>query len=132
MIPFPLCCKVVKILFCCLFLLFVVSLGGQCVLEWTRAVTITATLVTMLLMFAFKQKLTHYGPTWSYLCITGLYYILTEKTFVQFFPDLVDLIGFRSFGGFDELWEQAILKAATATVAAVVSIVGFKFGENCL
>jgi len=101
----------------------------NCVLEWTRAVTITVTLVTMLLIFALKHEIHHYGPTWPYLGVTGVYYVMTEKTLVEFLPAFLGSSGFRLFGGCDELWQQAIVKAATATIAAVASVCGFKFGH---
>lgn len=85
-------------------------------------------MVTMLLIFALKHELAHYGPTWSYICITGLYYTMTEKTFVQFFGPFLGMFRFQLFGDADELWEQAALKASTASIAAVVSLLGFKFG----
>lgn len=53
------------------------------VLEWTKAITFIITVVFMLLVFGLEKGLKTYTPTTGYLVVTGLYFLLTEKVFMD-------------------------------------------------
>uniref|UniRef100_T1INZ9 RING-type domain-containing protein n=1 Tax=Strigamia maritima TaxID=126957 RepID=T1INZ9_STRMM len=80
-------------------------------LEFTKAVTFLITVVFTLLVFGLEQGLEHYKPTWTYLCITGCFYFLTEKTFAEHFPSILDKFGFEIFESLESLWAPVLIKS---------------------
>ncbi|XP_063831413.1 uncharacterized protein LOC135080652 [Ostrinia nubilalis] len=56
------------------------------VLEWTKAVTFIVTITFILLTLGLEQGLEHYSPTFLYTAITGIYYLLSERTFLELWP----------------------------------------------
>ncbi|CAG9789154.1 unnamed protein product [Diatraea saccharalis] len=63
------------------------------VLEWTKAVTFIVTITFILLTLGLEQGLEHYRPNALYTIITGIYYFLSEKTFLELGP--VGLAGLK-------------------------------------
>ena len=90
-------------------------------------------MVTMLLIFGVNQGLEHYHPTCLYLIVTGFYYTMTEKSFVQKFPAILSYFRFELLESSEGVWAQVILKSTTAAIAAIFCFLGFVYGKfsNC-
>lgn len=103
---------------------------NQIVLEWTRAVTFVITIVTILLIFGLNQGLEHTHPTTCYLFVTGLYFIMTEKTFSRVLPSMLTYGRFELLESLEHVWAQVLLKSGTAIIAAVFSALGIACGTD--
>ncbi|KAG7160514.1 uncharacterized protein LOC121876290 [Homarus americanus] len=79
------------------------------VLEWTKAITFIITVVFMLLVFGLEKGLKNYSPTNGYLTITGIYFISTEKVFVDMFTLWLDNRKFDCFESMENFYCPAIL-----------------------
>nr|CAD7569825.1 unnamed protein product [Timema californicum] len=89
------------------------------VLEWTKAVTFIMTVVFMLLVFGLEQGLQHYSPTAAYTILTWLYYMATEKVFVDCFPDLLSVLQLDTLESLETLWSPVILRVFTLAMSAL-------------
>nr|CAD7197262.1 unnamed protein product [Timema douglasi] len=89
------------------------------VLEWTKAVTFIMTVVFMLLVFGLEQGLQHYSPTAAYTILTWLYYMATEKVFVDCFPDLLSVLQLDALESLETLWSPVILRVFTLAMSAL-------------
>nr|CAD7449325.1 unnamed protein product [Timema bartmani] len=89
------------------------------VLEWTKAVTFIMTVVFMLLVFGLEQGLQHYSPTAAYTVLTWLYYMATERVFVDSFPNLLSVLQLDALESLETLWSPVILRVFTLTMSAL-------------
>lgn len=98
------------------------------VLELTKAITFIITAVFMLLVFGLQQGLENYRPSWPYLLVTGLYYLLTEKTFSQNFHNFLELFDLELLEGLEKLWAPVIVKSSICIFSGLLSLPLFLFG----
>jgi len=99
------------------------------VLEWTKAVTFIVTVVFMLLVFGLEQGLEHYHPTSIYTAITWLYYMATEKVFVDIFPSLLLYLQFNFLESLELLWAPVILRTFTIAITLLLAIPLIVYGQ---
>lgn len=99
------------------------------VLEWTKAVTFIITVVFMLLVFGLEQGLEHYHPTWSYTIVTWIYYMCTEKVFVESFPALLCLLQLDILESLESLWAPVILRTMTGTLSFIFALPLLIYGQ---
>lgn len=99
------------------------------VLEWTKAVTFIVTVVFMLLVFGLEQGLEHYHPTSIYTVITWLYYMATEKVFVDIFPSLLLYLQFNFLESLELLWAPVILRTFTIAITLLLAIPLIVYGQ---
>ncbi|XP_075982924.1 uncharacterized protein LOC142981121 [Anticarsia gemmatalis] len=95
------------------------------VLEWTKAVTFIVTITFVLLALGLEQGLEHYKPTALYTAISGTYYLLTEKTFLELWPIGLSALKLERLEGMEALyfgvWSRGITTAlALPLVPALV------------
>ncbi|XP_026314970.1 uncharacterized protein LOC113226532 isoform X2 [Hyposmocoma kahamanoa] len=74
------------------------------VLEWTKAVTFIVTITFILLTLGLEQGLEHFRPTFLYVAITGIYYLLTEKTFLELWPLALSAMKLEKLEGMEPLY----------------------------
>ncbi|XP_068246925.1 protein TRC8 homolog [Palaemon carinicauda] len=99
------------------------------VLEWTKAVTFIITVVFMLLVFGLEKGLKNYTPTVTYLLITGFYFIMTEKVFVEMFFSWLDYRKFDYFEGMETFYCPALLLAMQITISFLFLFLCFVYGN---
>ena len=99
------------------------------VLEWTKAVTFIITVVFMLLVFGLEQGLEHYHPTSLYTVVTWIYYMATEKVFVDLFPSLLLLLQLNILESLELLWAPVILRTFTISISLLLAIPLFIYGQ---
>lgn len=87
------------------------------VLEWTKAVTFIVTITFVLLALGLEQGLEHYKPTALYTIITGTYYLLTERTFLELWPIGISALKIEMLEGMELLYFGAMARAATTMLA---------------
>lgn len=92
------------------------------VLEWTKAVTFVITIVFMLLVFGLETGLDNYKPSISYTIITFLYYLLTEKVFVDLLTILINYPQVAVLENMEALWLPVIFQFVTAGAAAMLLV----------
>lgn len=93
------------------------------VLELTRAVTFLVTAAVFVsVMLGLQQRLTHYRPTWSYICVTACYYVVTEKVFSSNFHAILERMKLDVLEGLERLWAPVILKAAVCILSALMCV----------
>lgn len=92
------------------------------VLEWTKAITFIITVVFMLLVFGLEKGLKNYSPTNSYLVITGLYYISTEKVFMDLFTNWLDAKKFDYFESMESLYSPALLISWHIFLSSIITL----------
>lgn len=88
------------------------------VLEWTKAVTFIITVTFMLLVFGLEQGLQNYQPTAAYTLVTWLYYMCTEKVFVEMFPQILAFMKIQRLEALEMLYAPVILRGATVVMSA--------------
>ncbi|KAK1118474.1 hypothetical protein K0M31_015172 [Melipona bicolor] len=93
------------------------------VLEWTKAVTFIVTLTFMLLVFGLHQGLEHYKPSTNYITITWIYYLTTEKVFVEMFPSILKSFHLEIFENLEELYASMMLKSFTISASACLIVI---------
>ncbi|XP_065353892.1 E3 ubiquitin-protein ligase RNF139-like [Cloeon dipterum] len=91
-------------------------------LEWTKAVTFIITVVFMLLLLGLGQGLEHYKPTAVYTIITWIYYMATEKAFVDMFPSFLLRMQFECLDSLELLYAPVILKAIAASMSFIMAV----------
>ncbi|XP_067012374.1 E3 ubiquitin-protein ligase AMFR [Anabrus simplex] len=99
------------------------------VLEWTKAVTFIITVVFMLLVFGLEQGLEHYHPTSFYTVVTWLYYMATEKVFVECFPTLLTLLQLDILESLESLWAPVLLRIFTMCMSVVFALPLALYGQ---
>lgn len=87
------------------------------VLEWTKAVTFVVTVTFVLLALGLEQGLEHYRPTALYTIITGIYYLLSERTFLELWPPALSALKLESLEGMETLYFNVWARAVTAALA---------------
>ncbi|XP_017755248.1 PREDICTED: uncharacterized protein LOC108547306 [Eufriesea mexicana] len=102
------------------------------VFEWTKAVTFIVTLTFMLLVFGLEQDLEHYKPSINYTIITWIYYLATEKVFVEMFPSILKFLRLEILESLEELCAPVILilftiSASTLLVLILLPTVSLRF-----
>ncbi|XP_049828433.1 uncharacterized protein LOC126267351 isoform X1 [Schistocerca gregaria] len=102
------------------------------VLEWTKAVTFVITVVFMLLVFGLEQGLQHYQPTVLYTVVTWIYYMATEKVFVDMFPTLLSFLRLDVLESLEALWAPVLLRAGTAGISllAALAVAMLQYARN--
>nr|XP_045609983.1 uncharacterized protein LOC123765449 isoform X1 [Procambarus clarkii]XP_045609984.1 uncharacterized protein LOC123765449 isoform X1 [Procambarus clarkii] len=91
------------------------------VLEWTKAITFIITIVFMLLVFGLEKGLKNYHPTTGYLLITGVYFISTEKVFMDMFTSWLDYRKFEYFESMESFYCPAILISFHIILSSVIT-----------
>ncbi|CAB3246155.1 unnamed protein product [Arctia plantaginis] len=87
------------------------------VLEWTKAVTFIVTITFVLLALGLEQGLEHYRPTALYTVITGIYYLLTEKTFLELWPLGLSALKLERLEGMEALYFGVWSRCITTSLA---------------
>lgn len=62
-------------------------------------------------------------PSMNYTMITWIYYLATEKVFVEMFPPILKFLRFDTFENLEELYAPVILKSFTISVSAFLIII---------
>lgn len=96
------------------------------VLEWTKAVTFIITVIFMLLVFGLEQGLQNYQPTAFYTFATWLYYMCTEKVFVEMFPAALTFMKLERLEALENLYAPVILRGYTI-LASTIFVTGLIF-----
>jgi len=99
------------------------------VLEWTKAVTFVITVVFMLLVFGLEQGLEHYKPTIFYNVVTWLYYIVTEKVFVELLLAFITYLQLPELESLESLWVPVIFRAFTAVISFLFAAPLILYGQ---
>ncbi|XP_047510526.1 uncharacterized protein LOC125053275 isoform X2 [Pieris napi] len=99
------------------------------VLEWTKAVTFIVTMTFILLTLGLEQGLEHYRPTLLYCLITGIYYLLTEKTFLELWPLVLSALKLERLEGMETLYCGVWARSVT-TFIAVPLVPALAWGER--
>lgn len=89
------------------------------VLEWTKAVTFIITVTFMLLVFGLEQGLQNYQPTAFYTAVTWLYYMSTEKVFIEMFPNILFMLKLERLEALENLFAPVILRCYTILVSTI-------------
>lgn len=87
------------------------------VLEWTKAVTFIVTMTFILLTLGLEQGLEHFRPTALYTAITGTYYLLSEKTFLELWPIGLSTLKLERLEGMEALYCGAWSRGITTAIA---------------
>lgn len=87
------------------------------VLEWTKAVTFIVTITFILLTLGLEQGLEHYSPTFLYTAITGIYYLLSEKTFIELWPIALSAMKFERLEGMEVMYFGVWARGITTALA---------------
>ncbi|XP_049877528.1 uncharacterized protein LOC126374834 [Pectinophora gossypiella] len=87
------------------------------VLEWTKAVTFIVTITFILLTLGLEQGLEHYRPTILYTIITGTYYLLSERTFLELWPTALSAMKIESLENMEALYSGFWARAVTTSLA---------------
>lgn len=87
------------------------------VLEWTKAVTFIVTVTFVLLALGLEQGLDHYKPTALYTIITGGYYLLSERTFLELWPPALSALKIERLENMETLYFGVFSRVATAALA---------------
>lgn len=87
------------------------------VLEWTKAVTFIVTVTFVLLALGLEQGLDHYRPSALYTAITGIYYLLTERTFFELWPPALSALRLERLEGMEALYFGVWARMATMGLA---------------
>ncbi|KAI5643197.1 zinc finger, c3HC4 type (RING finger) domain-containing protein [Phthorimaea operculella] len=87
------------------------------VLEWTKAVTFIVTITFILLTLGLEQGLEHFRPTVLYTFITGTYYLLSEKTFLEIWPPALTALKIESLEGMEPLYCNVWARGITTALA---------------
>ncbi|CAG9130416.1 hypothetical protein JYU34_010386 [Plutella xylostella] len=87
------------------------------VLEWTKAVTFIVTITFVLLALGLEQGLDNYKPTALYTIITGIYYLLTERTFLELWPIALSAMKLERLEGMEPLYIGVWSRGVTTALA---------------
>ncbi|CAH2094543.1 unnamed protein product [Euphydryas editha] len=87
------------------------------VLEWTKAVTFIVTMTFILLTLGLEQGLEHFRPTALYTTITGTYYLLSEKTFLELWPIALSALKLERLEGMETLYCGVWARGITTAIA---------------
>lgn len=87
------------------------------VLEWTKAVTFIVTITFILLTLGLEQGLEHYSPTILYTTITGIYYLLSERTFLELWPAGLSAMKLERLEGMEAMYFGAWARGTTTGLA---------------
>ncbi|XP_068619220.1 uncharacterized protein [Battus philenor] len=87
------------------------------VLEWTKAVTFIVTITFILLTLGLEQGLEHFRPTALFTTITGTYYLLTERTFLELWPVALSALKMERFEGMEALYCGVWARGVTTALA---------------
>ncbi|OWR50202.1 uncharacterized protein LOC116773264 [Danaus plexippus] len=87
------------------------------VLEWTKAVTFIVTMTFILLTLGLEQGLEYFRPNTLYTLITGTFYLLSEKTFLELWPLALSALKLESLEGMEVLYCGVWSRAITTMIA---------------
>ncbi|XP_062532174.1 uncharacterized protein LOC101744968 isoform X2 [Bombyx mori] len=87
------------------------------VLEWTKAITFIVTITFILLAFGLEQGLEHYRPTALYTVTTGIYYLLSERTFLELWPIAISALKLERLEGMETLYFGVWARGVTTALA---------------
>ncbi|XP_047495282.1 protein TRC8 homolog isoform X3 [Penaeus chinensis] len=91
------------------------------VLEWTKAVTFIITVVFMLLVFGLEKGLKNYTPTTTYLVVTGLYFLVTEKVFMDIVASWLENRRFDYFESLESFYVPALILLLQLSSSALLT-----------
>lgn len=96
------------------------------VLDLAKVVTFIITGVFMLLVFGLEQGLEHFNPTWGYIVITALYYIITEPTCHKRAISLITKFQFDALENLEALWCPVLVRLFSSLASVLmITIVWF-------
>ncbi|KOB75407.1 TRC8-like protein [Operophtera brumata] len=87
------------------------------VLEWTKAVTFIVTITFVLLTLGLEQGLDQFKPTALYITLTGTYYLLSERTFLEIWPMALSALKLERLEGMEVLYCHAWARGVTTVLA---------------
>ncbi|KAL4703268.1 hypothetical protein ACJJTC_009243 [Scirpophaga incertulas] len=87
------------------------------VLEWTKAVTFVVTITFILLTLGLEQGMAHYRPNILYTAITGIYYLLSERTFLELGPIAVAGLKLERLEGMESMYFGVWARGITTALA---------------
>ncbi|XP_063592130.1 uncharacterized protein LOC134769330 isoform X4 [Penaeus indicus] len=91
------------------------------VLEWTKAITFIITVVFMLLVFGLEKGLKNYTPTTAYLVVTGLYFLVTEKVFMDIVASWLENRRFDYFESLESFYVPALILLLQLSLSALLT-----------
>ncbi|XP_013787789.1 E3 ubiquitin-protein ligase HRD1-like [Limulus polyphemus] len=80
------------------------------ILDLTKAITFVITGVFMLLVFGLEQGLEHFSPTWWYIMVTTMYFLLTERACQQRAPTVLSWMQLDMLENLEPLWCPVLLR----------------------
>ena len=98
-------------------------------LEWTKAVIFIITVVCILLVFGLEKGLKNYTPSTTYLIITGIYYMLTEKVFVDILFKTVEHFRLDYFESMEKLYFPVLQKSLQLSLSLALTVTCFMLGH---
>ncbi|KAL1501136.1 hypothetical protein ABEB36_006520 [Hypothenemus hampei] len=93
------------------------------VLEWAKAVVIVLCL---------REQGIHYDPKLSYSIVTFLYYLCTERIFVEVFPQLVEAYNFQSLDSLEHLYVPLVMNTIAITAGLLLALYSFYMNNSIL
>lgn len=96
------------------------------VLDFTKAVTFAITLVFMVLAFGLEQGLEHFNPTWMYIFLTAIYFMLTEKDCQEKATIVLNWLQMDFFENLETFWSPFLVRLLSSMGSGLmISIVWF-------
>ncbi|KFM73798.1 E3 ubiquitin-protein ligase RNF139-like [Stegodyphus dumicola] len=96
------------------------------VLDLAKVVTFAITGVFVLLVFGLEQGLEHFSPTWGYIIITAIYYIITEPTCHKKANTLLIKLQLDCLENLELLWCPILLRIFSSLASVLmITIVWF-------
>lgn len=96
------------------------------VLDLAKVVTFAITGVFMLLVFGLEQGLEHFNPTWGYILITAIYYIVTEPTCQKKAVSVLQKIQFDALENLEVIWCPILVRLfSSLTSVLMITVVWF-------
>ncbi|CAM1311473.1 Uncharacterised protein g5700 [Pycnogonum litorale] len=92
------------------------------VLDLTRAVTFIMTGVFMFVVFGIHQGLDNFSPSWTYICVTAIYYLLTEPPCRIYVHSLFAFLQLDALESMENLWIPVIIYFVTTSVSTCLWI----------
>ncbi|XP_014226149.1 RING finger protein 145 [Trichogramma pretiosum] len=88
------------------------------VLEWSKAVSFLVTVAFSVIFFALMDStMHHYKPTALHSFVTLAYYMATEKTFVELFPEVLRYLDLESLESLEHVYGPVLLRLFTISLS---------------
>ncbi len=101
------------------------------VLEVTKAVTFIITIVFMLFVLCLEQRMDYYQPTRYFVILTAVYYLATEKMFIDFFPTMLSYFQIPYFDNLETLWAPVLLSILAQSMSLSFASILLFYGAYC-